>query len=233
VIRLTSTPDTDRVEYERCIMSGWTLDRHGGSVTATAGALVIASQVTTVIALLVTDGDDVVDSVQQPIVLISTLLTLTTFCVVALALVALYLYYLDALGWFGTAAFVFGLVGTILLTGDFWYEAFVVPWLADVAPNVVDIQPTGRLFVGASVTFAFFAVGWVMFGIALLRTRRLPRSACALLIVGGLLGYLAANPPFGVVLGIALLWLGIAQARSSKAHPDPPMHSVEAHRRAV
>jgi hypothetical protein len=183
-------------------------DVHAGLVSVTAGALVVVSQGVT---LLVVDFDDVVGSLQKPGVLMSTLLTLAAFCLVALALVAMYLSYWDVLGWFGTAAFVVALVGTILLTGDFWYEAFVTPWLANVAPNVVTIQPSGRLFIGASVTFMAFAVGWVMFGIALFRIRRLPRPACALLIVGGLLGYLAANPPFGVVLGGALVWLGIAQ----------------------
>ena len=45
------------------------------------------------------------------------------------------------LGWL--IAFLVAFLGTVLVAGDWWFEAFVVPWLADVAPQSLEVTPSG------------------------------------------------------------------------------------------
>jgi hypothetical protein len=60
--------------------------------------------------------------------------------------------------------FLVAVLGTMLLTGAWWLEAFAVPSAATKAPALVAEPPMGRLLAGAVVSFGGFAVGWVLFG---------------------------------------------------------------------
>ncbi|WP_210480775.1 hypothetical protein [Naasia sp. SYSU D00948] len=131
-----------------------------------------------------------------------------------------------------TTAGVPGLVGFLLLSGFFlavaaynFLEAFVLPPLAERAPEVVeDILgifggapadgSLGPLEQVSVVAFALYLLGGVTFGIAVFRARVLQRWAGILLAAGAAstlvlpllphaVGRLAAVP-----VGLALIWLG-------------------------
>ena len=95
-------------------------------------------------------------------------------------LVALYVRQAEALG---LAGFFLALIGTTLAASALWSQVFVVPRLAEAAPEIAD-RGTGSVLAGFLLSFLTFGVGWVVFGVATLRTRVFPRWAVILLIVG-------------------------------------------------
>jgi hypothetical protein len=148
---------------------------------------------------------------------LNNLVALVSLLVLLLALVGLYMHLSDDMGSLGLIGFVVAFVGTALVAGDWWFEAFVGPVLSEVAPQVFERPPSGWLLAGGVATFVLFAIGWVLFGIATLRTTVFPRPAPLLLIVGGAVGLLAGTPPFQVLLGLAVGWVGFWLYRSDRS----------------
>jgi hypothetical protein len=83
-----------------------------------------------------------------------------------------------------------------------------VPWLADVAPQVLEESPSGSLLAGGLTGLALFSLGWVLFGIASFRARVFPQWAAGVVILGGAQGIQAGYPPFQIVLGLGVGLLG-------------------------
>jgi len=75
---------------------------------------------------------------------------------------------------------------------------------------------------GFLVSYGIFALGWLLFGVVMLRTHFLPRLAVVLLIIGAVLAFPAVpSPPrTDVILGVAIAWLGLALLRSRGATPQ-------------
>jgi hypothetical protein len=120
-------------------------------------------------------------------------------------------------GTFGLVALCAAIVGTVNLGANMWFEGFAVPWLADVVPQVLTAEKTLFWQVGYYSSYLLFAIGWVLFGLASLRARVFPRLISLAIVAGGLIGFLAARPPYGVALGLALLSLGIWMVRTRSA----------------
>ena len=141
-----------------------------------------------------------------------------------LALTGLYLRQADAGGKVGLAGYLIAFLGTLLIAGDWWFESFIAPQIAAVAPQVMSGAITGSMAVGAAATFGLFAVGWTIFGIATFRASVFPRPAAALLIIGGLVGILAGSTPYQIPLAIAVGWIGVSLMRShqSSAYVSAP-----------
>jgi uncharacterized membrane protein (DUF485 family) len=114
----------------------------------------------------------------------------------------------SAAGRLGLVGVGAAIVGTVFMAGDWWIEAFAVPWLADAAPASLATRAGGSLVVGGTMSFALFAIGWVLFAIASFRARVFPPAIS--IAIGGLLsgvpgyGYLAG----GIILGFAVVSLG-------------------------
>jgi hypothetical protein len=143
-----------------------------------------------------------------------------------LALTSIYLREHTALGRLGLVGYLTASLGTLLVAGDWWFEAFIVPVIAAEAPAVLGLAPAGSILAGAVSTVAVYTAGWVLFGAATLRVTPIPRAAAALLIVGGLLGPLALTTPYQVPLAIAVGWIGVALTRA-------PAHAREEGHRAT
>ena len=62
-----------------------------------------------------------------------------------------------------------------------------------------------------------FALGWAMFGIALLLARVVPVAVASGVVVGGVLGFHSGLPPFGIPIGLAVAAVGVALLRSTAA----------------
>ena len=67
-------------------------------------------------------------------------------------------------GALGLAGFLVAFAGTTLLAGDWWFEAFVGPVIAQAAPQILDLPPGGWLLAGGISTFVLFAIGWCCSG---------------------------------------------------------------------
>jgi hypothetical protein len=59
------------------------------------------------------------------------------------------------------------------------------------------------------VSVVLFSLGWTLFGLASVRARVLPRALSLAVAVGGAIGFLAAMPPWGLALGLAIAAVGI------------------------
>ena len=131
------------------------------------------------------------------------------FFLLLLGLVGLYARQSEEAGTLGLVGFLLAFLGTMLIAGDLWFEAFAVPYLAEVSPRLAETSPTGLLLAGAAASFASFGVGWLLFGIASFRARVFPRVAAVLIILGALVGFPSPLfPPKLVVLALAVGWMG-------------------------
>jgi hypothetical protein len=128
-----------------------------------------------------------------------------------LGLVGMYARQAEKAGALGLVAFLVAFVGTALIFGFTWAGTFIVPTLAEAAPDILDEEPSGVLATGLILTFILFALGWLLFGLATLLTKVLSRGAAVLLMIGAVLSFVLGflEVPFSeFVFGIALAWMG-------------------------
>ena len=195
-------------------MSPTPLARIAGPIAIVAGALVIGTRLVVMVTTPAELGDGLLAYALSQIFALNSVLSIVTFALLALALVAAYEWEGHAAGWFGVIGLAAALVGTIFMTGDWWYEAFAVPWLADVAPSVFETGAGGRLLIGGLASFALFSFGWALFGAASVRARVFPRAISVAILVGGVLagipiagGYLYGSLIFGLAIASLGVWL--------------------------
>jgi hypothetical protein len=124
-------------------------------------------------------------------------------------------------GRFGLVALSAAIIGTVNLGANMWFEGFAVPWLAGEVPQILTAEKTLFWQVGYYSSYLLFAIGWMLFGLASLRARVFPRLISLAIVAGGAIGFLAARPPYGVALGLALLSLGIWMVRTRRAAETP------------
>ncbi|HEX9988334.1 MAG TPA: hypothetical protein VGE45_07645 [Chloroflexia bacterium] len=152
-----------------------------------------------------------------------------------LGLTGLYARQVNKAGWLGLAGYLlFGLSWAVNLVYIF-AEAFILPPLANVAPQFVQDIFTGVITSGTTETnlgalpiiFAlnglFYLLGGLLFGIATLRSGILSRWPAGLLAVAALLTPLAALFPHeiqryaGIPVGVAVAWLGYSLLSERRA----------------
>ena len=199
-------------------MTPASLARWVGPVSMIAAALIILSQgvhLALGLAMGAQSADSVVHSAKYVLALLAMFALL-------LALTGLYLRQAGAAGTVGLIGFLVALLGTVLVAGDWWFESFIAPQVAAVAPQVMTGAITGSLLVGAAATFGLFAAGWIIFGIATFRANVYPRPAAVLLIIGGVVGLLALQTPYQVPLAISVGWIGYSLTRSEPAEAPAP-----------
>ena len=188
-------------------MSESPLTTHAGPIAAAAGGLFA---VVSVGFYLVTDRSDLVAMMTNPAFLLFSAAYAVSFPLLLIALIAVYGRQAGQAGVFGAVAFCTAVVGTTGLAGDMWFEAFAMPWLTQVAPQVIGVPSSGSLLrVAWLVSVVLFSLGWMLFGAASWRARVLPRGLSIGVAAGGLLGFQAAMPPWGVALGLAVAAVGI------------------------
>lgn len=198
--------------------------RLAGLLSVAAGVLLVVTQLLFSLTFVVADGDPVRHA-RSPLAGVNGLLTLLAVYLL-LGLVGLYARQAAASGTLGLVGFLVAVLGTMLLAGYWWWEAFAVPYAAEQVPALVAATPTGRLLAGRTVSFGVFALGWVLFGLASVRARVFPRDAALLLIIGGVIGlWIATVPGAGALLAVAVAWMGMWLLRSDRggqAEPRPP-----------
>jgi hypothetical protein len=187
------------------------LSRAAGPIAIVAGVLVVLTRIPFVL-YLVTGDQDLTSFVLGPTHAINSVVSIVAFGLLVLALVAIYEREAREAGWIGLFGFAMALVGTIFMTGDWWYEAFAVPRIAELAPELIPTFVGGRLLMGGVASFILLGIGWVLFAAASLKARVFPTAISATMLVGGLL----SGIPFGfayltgnVILGVAIAWLGV------------------------
>ena len=125
-----------------------------------------------------------------------------------LALTGLYSRQVRGAGGLGLVGYLVAFLGTMLVAGDWWYEAFIGPALREQAPEVLTTAPSASIIIGAAITSVTFAAGWAIFGLATVRAGVFPRRMAVLMTVGGVAGVLTLIAPFQLPLAFAVGWMG-------------------------
>jgi hypothetical protein len=205
------------------------LSRRAGVVSLSAAVLIVLSQIMR-LALSRLLGPDWATTPAYTLTYTVALLGMGSLL---LAVTAIYTRESAALGKIGLIGYVTAFLGTLMVAGDWWFEAFVVPTIATEAPEVLGLPPSGSVLVGAIATVGLYTVGWTLFGLAALRARTFPRAAALLLLAGGLAGPLALSTPYQIPLAIAIGWIGLtleseSRSRHTAATPADPTSSGRA-----
>ena len=194
------------------------LARSAAPLAIIAGALVVVTRL--VMLTVPMDVDSLMVYVLTPIWSITSIAQIVAFAMLVIALIATYDLQAREAGVLGLIAVGAAILGTVFMAGDWWYEAFAVPRIAEVDPSVMVDFAQSRLLFGGLLSFALFGIGWVLYGIASVRAGVFPAAISWAIAVGGLVSavpigvvYLAGN----VVLGLALVALGIWLVRTHAA----------------
>jgi hypothetical protein len=185
------------------------LARSAAPLAIIAGALVVVTRL--VMLTVPADIDGLMVYVLTPVWSVTSIAQIVAFAMLVVALVATYDVQAREAGVLGLIAVGAAILGTVFMAGDWWYEAFAVPRLAEVDPSVMVDFAQGRLLFGGLLSFALFGIGWLLYGIASVRARVFPPAISWAIAAGGLVSavpiavvYLSGN----VILGLALIALG-------------------------
>lgn len=204
-------------------MQAKTLVRYGAPIAIVAGALMIITRPVILFATP-TEIGAFTEFVLGTTHAVNSVVSILAFALLVIALVALYDREARRAGAFGAIAFGAAVVGTMFMTGDWWYEAFAVPRLAEVEPDAIDNFVGGRLLIGGVTSFVLFGIGWIMYGVASIRAHVIPRNISITILVGGFMSGVPIGFAYlsgGVVLGFAFVWLGIWTSRAATLDQVP------------
>lgn len=149
----------------------------------------------------------------QPAATILWIMGLVAALLILIGLPALYARQAEQAGRLGLIAFVVVFTGMVLVTGMAYFGTFVQAGLADLiiqaeAAGVIVEEPAA-VAVGFLLTLGLYLLGWILFGLASLRARVLPRWAAGLVMAGIVLGFLFLATGFSW-LGLPITEVGIA-----------------------
>jgi hypothetical protein len=196
-------PKRVRVARKVSTVSSSSLVRLSGLAVVAAGVLLLISE----LLLLTVDFDSFHAEVAGGSWLAQSFGFLLGFVLLLGALIGLYVRQVEAAGVLGLVGFLVAFLGTALLIGGAWEEAFGTPTLAEIAPQAVSSEgPPKWLGFGFILSGVLFSLGWVLFGVSTLRARVYPRAAAILLILGAVLALMPL--PLTTVLGVTVAWLG-------------------------
>jgi hypothetical protein len=201
------------------MMSESALSRYAGPIVLIVGAYLAVIHL--VLEFVFIRFSDLAVMLADPTFRVANLAYAAAFSGLAIAACAAYDRQAREAGMFGLVALCAAIIGTVNLGANMWFEGFAVPWLAGEVPQILTAEKTLFWQVGYYSSYLLFAIGWVLFGLASLRARVFPRLISLAIVAGGIIGFLAARPPYGVALGLALLSLGIWMVRTRRAADTP------------
>jgi hypothetical protein len=204
---LTATTTTD--------VSLSPLARSAGPLALAAGGLFTITQLVTVATL---DRSNLVASSLEPVFLINGSVYFGAFCLLMLTLVAIYAREGHRAGKLWAIGACAAVVGTFALGANVgWFDVFVAPWIALVAPEAMKTPNVGSLPIGGFSSYVLFLLGWVLFGVASFRARVFPIAISLAIVVSALIAWPSAFPPYGVPFGLTIAGLGVWMIRRSTA----------------
>ena len=190
--------------------------RQAGIASLVAAALILVSQVSQLVLPMV-----ISESFWIATQTLRVGLSLVAMFALLIALTGIYAQQASATGKLGLVGYLTASLGTVLVAGDWWYEAFIGPMLRQQAPELLNTAISGSILIGAALTFVIFAAGWVIFALATFRAGVAPRGAAVLMLLGGIAGILTLISPFQVPLALAVGWMGLWLVRSGSRENQP------------
>ena len=193
----------------------------GSNLIRWAGLSLLVSGVLVALGFILHPPEEVA-AVSSSLWAIAHLLVLVSFWLGMLSLFGLYARQVAETGVLGLIGFILVFITMASLTGIIYFEAFIDPVLAVEAPEFVEARFAGEISRGAFdvivlLTGLLLILGWLLFGIGIIRAGILPRWAAVLALIGAVpIGLLPLLPSFiivkifAVVFGLGLAWLGYA-----------------------
>ena len=197
--------------------------RQAGIASLVAAALILVSQVSQLVLPMV-----ISESFWIATQTLRVGLALVAMFALLIALTGIYAQQASATGKLGLVGYLTASLGTLLVAGDWWYEAFIGPMLRQQAPELLNTGISGSILIGAALTFVIFAAGWVIFALASFRAGVAPRGAAVLMLLGGIAGILTLISPFQVPLALAVGWMGLWLVRSDSRENQPARSAATA-----
>lgn len=199
-------------------MGNSSLVRLGGFTAVLSGVLLIIGD----LSYLFIDYEDFARAAASGAYIVQAVVFLLAGVLLLVGLVGMYLHHSEAAGVLGLIGFLAALLGTSLVMGAFWSDLFVTPALAQEVPELLNAEePPALVDLGFTLSFSLFALGWLLFGLSVLRARIYPRAAALLLIVGAALTFIPL-PATGIVFSAAVIWLGfLTLTRGAPATQSP------------
>ncbi len=117
---------------------------------------------------------------------------------------------------FRHVTFIIAFFGSAFLFANEWHQIFILPDIAKISPEVMDKLDSSESIgydIGAMLALATFSIGWILFMISLLMTRKLKRLGPALVIAGFFMLPLISGiftPVWGGVIGSISLGIGFS-----------------------
>ena len=132
--------------------------------------------------------------------------------------VGLYAHWIANWGRLGLIGFLLSFIGTALLLGVIFFDAYFVPIIAADAPKLLDTKgPLNTLpgVLALALPGVIWGVGFILLGIAIMRTSVLPRWGGLLLIIGAIVLNLPPQPIgpvplFVLTIGAIVFCVGLA-----------------------
>ncbi len=194
-------------------MSPSNLVRWSGLAALAGGVLLVVGDL-----LGLTLGGDFAETAATGTFVVQQLMFLFATVLVLLGLFGLYTSQSEAAGVLGVVGFLLAFLGTALLAGFSWAQAFVVPFIATQSPALLETEPLGSI-----LSFLTFTAGWLVFGIATLRAGVYPRAAAIVLIIGAVLPFIGfILPASAFIFGIGVAWLGFVLFAGRGASTEQP-----------
>jgi hypothetical protein len=159
---------------------------------------------------------------------VTTLIYLLGAVLVLGGLVNLYAHQSEEAGILGVIGFSVGFLGTAMLVGATWTQAFITPALAQAIPPLFDGGILGWLSLGFTLTYVLVSVGWLLFGVATFVAQVYPRPAAVLLIIGALISFIPLSYT-EILLAAAIAWLGffaLFVGRDASVERGEPSRSI-------
>ena len=212
------------------------------ALTRVAGLAAVAAGLLFIIIQLIHPHEDVA-TVTTTAWTLTALLTMAMSVLLLVGLTGLYLRQVTETGVLGLVGFLlFGACFVLTIAATF-VEVFVLPPLADQAPQYVDdflatftggavVGDVGSLPVAGLVVAVSYLLGGLLFGVALFRARILARWAALLLALGSVATLLVPLLPHALdrllafPVGLALAGLGYSLARGQRTASHESVPSV-------
>lgn len=172
-------------------------------LAAVAGGVLFT--VSDFVALLVATSEDLSEEAAADAYAGWAALSLFTLALLQVALIGLYAPQRETAGTVGWVAFFLAFFGMAVAFFVVLVYAFIASSLTPDDPELLRTGPPGAFIL----YFPLFSLGWLLLGVAFLRSAVYPRLAALLLVVGAALT-LHPHPLTNIVFGVAIAWLGLA-----------------------
>lgn len=133
--------------------------------------------------------------------------------------VGLYLHHgqVEHVRLFRQITFIIAFGGSAFLFANEWHQIFVLPEIAKINPEVIDkLDASGNssgYAIGAMLALTTFSIGWILFTISILISRKLKRIGPALVLAGFIIIPIISgilSPLWGGIIGSISLGIGLS-----------------------